>query len=261
MFPSDQTDVRSFCYGDVFLWNAENVYVMDNHKSALWCWLQSCEKEKHYNFMHIDRHYDMLGCFHDEDLEPVNANPHLTFEDFSNLKRKDDDFKVFRWDNYIMAGYVLRPNWFHTNIFLTQQEGDIGKTWGHKPMKIREENPLYMEWYIQQYIEEPDKYLDGFKDNDYKLPRIVNLDLDVFYTGNSHIQLFSDDYIRHIAEILQRNLKRIAVLTIALSPDCLGGEELADKWENGFRLLRIMSEKLTCLKDFEAEYKEATKKK
>ena len=32
---------------------------------------------------------------------------------------------------------------------------------------------------------------------------------------------------------------------------------MEDKWENGFRLLRIMSEKLTCLKEFEAEYKGA----
>ena len=73
-------------------------------------------------------------------------------------------------------------------------------------MKIREENPLFMEWCIDQYVGEPSKYLDGFKDNDYRLSWIVNLDLDVFYTGgDSHIQLFSDDYIRRIAEILQKN--------------------------------------------------------
>ena len=111
-----------------------------------------------------------------------------------------------------------------------------------------------MEWCIDQYIGEPSKYLDGFIDDDYKLPWIVNLDLDVFYTGNSHIQLFSDDYIRRIAEILQNSIENIAALTIAISPDCLGGDEMKDKWANGMRLLRIMSEKLECLKTFEDDF-------
>lgn len=248
--PDNYSCLSSLSDDDVFLWKSRNVYVMDNHKSALWCWLQSCETDRNYNFMHIDRHYDMLECFYDEDLERINANPHIAFEEYSNLMRNDGEFKVFRWDNYIMAGYVLRPNWFHTNIFLTQQEGVIGKSWGHKPFKLREENPLYLEWYIQQYVEKPSKYQDGFKDKDYELPWIINLDLDVFFTGSSHLQLFSDDYIRRIAELLQNNLKRIAVLTIAISPDCLGGEEMKDKWENGLRLLSIMSDKLTCLKEF-----------
>lgn len=149
---------------------------------------------------------------------------------------------------------MLHPRWFHTNILLTHKEGDPNRcSWGHKPITIREENPLYMEWCIQQYIGEPNKYLDGFNGNDYRLHWIVNLDLDVFFTGNSYIQLFSDDYIRLIAEIFQSNLKRIEVLTIAISPECLGGKELYDKWENGFRILKIMSEKLNCLKQFIAD--------
>ena len=253
--PEGYCDMASFCFNNVFLWQSEKVFVMDNHMAALWGWLQVCNPQEKYNFMHIDRHYDMLECFKNEDLEPIRKNPHLSFEEFSHLMRSDGEFQLFRWDDYIMAGYVLYPDWFHTNIFLTHKEGDIGKSWGHKPMKIREENPLFMEWCIDQYVGEPSKYLDGFKDNDYRLSWIVNLDLDVFYTGgDSHIQLFSDDYIRRIAEILQKKLGNIAALTIAISPDCLGGEEMKDKWANGMRLLRIMSEKLECLKTFEDDF-------
>ena len=251
--PADYYEKMSFCYGNVFLWQSGKVFVMDNHMAALWCWLQTCDPNKKYNFMHIDRHYDMLECFYDEDLEPVRNNPHISFNEFIHLKRKDGKCVVFRWDNYIRAGQVLFPEWFHTNIFLTQGEGDIGKTWGHKPMIIRKENPLFIEWYIKQYIEDPDKCLDGFEGNDYKLPWIVNLDLDVFYTIDSHIQLFSDEYIKRVAEILQNNLNNIAALTIAISPDCLGGEDMKEKWNNGFRILKIMSEKLECLKALESE--------
>lgn len=252
--PKNYSELASFCFNNVFLWQFGNVFVMDNHMAALWGWLQACDPKKKYNFMHIDRHYDMLECFKNEDLEPIRHNPKISFEEFSQLKRDDGEFQVFRWDDYIMAGYVLYPDWFHTNIFLTCQEGDIGKSWGHKPIKIREENPLFMEWCIEQYIGEPSEYLDGFSGNDFKLPWIVNLDLDVFYTSDSHIKVFSDDYIMRIAELLQQCFENIAALTIAISPDCLGGDEMSDKWANGFHLLQIMSERLECLKDFFNDY-------
>ena len=206
--------------------------------------------------MHIDRHYDLQDNFHDDDLATLNCKPNISFEDYAGQMREDKQFKVLRWDNYIYAGYVLRPKWFNTNIFLTHKDGSPDPFWGHKPLKIREENPLFMEGIIQQFVEEPSKFLDGFKGKDYRLPWIVNLDLDVFYTGDSHIKLFSDDYVRRIAEILQNNLKKIAVLTIAVSPECLGGDHLCDKWRNGFRLLKIMSEKLECLKSFEKDCSE-----
>lgn len=247
--PADYFNRTSFCYDNVFLWQSGKLFVMDNHMSALWGWLQSCDPKKKYNFMHIDKHYDMLECFYDEDLEPIKKDHLISYEAFTHLMRKDREYKTFRWDNYIMAGHVLFPDWFHTNIFLTQGVGDIGKSWGHAPMTIREENPLFMEWCISQYVGNPSEYLDGFADDDYKLSWIINLDLDVFYTTDSHIQLFSDEYIMRIAEILQSYYDRIAVLTIAVSPECLGGEELKDKWNNGFRILRVMSKQLRCLND------------
>lgn len=252
--PKDYENHTSFCYGSVMLWQNEKVYVMDNHLSAAWCWLQSCDPQEKYNFMHIDRHYDMLECFNDEDLQPLRDNPHMSYDDFKQLKRTKDvgeKYPVFRWDNYIMASYVLHPDWFHTNIFLTHKEGDIGRQWGHEPFAISEENPLCMDWFINQYIGEASKYLDGLKGDDYKLPWIVNLDLDVFYTIHSpHIQLHSDEYIRYIAKLINDNLKNIQVITIALSPDCMGGEGMIEKWDNSFRILKIMSEELDYLKSF-----------
>lgn len=208
--------------------------------------------------MHIDMHYDMKDCFYDEDLVAIRENPKLSFDEFVALKRHDGQCEVFRWDNYIMAGYVLFPDWFHNNIFITHKVANIGNSRRHEHMEIREENPLYMDSYIQQYVGDAGKYLEGISGDDYKLPWIVNLDLDIFYSDNPKIQLFSDDYILWIAECLQRNLKNIAALTIAISPDCLGGEEMIDKWANGFRILEIMSDQLTCLKDLIKEYTDIT---
>ena len=117
--------------------------------------------------MHIDRHYDLSDSFKDEDLEPLKKYPLLDFQEFTELKRWDRQFNVFKWDNYLRAGYFLHSRWFHTNIFLTHKEGDKeSNAWGPNPLKIKEEDPLFMEWCIQQFIGEPSKWLDGFKGND-----------------------------------------------------------------------------------------------
>lgn len=252
--PNDYYEQTSSCYGSVLLWQKEKVYVMDNHLSALWCWLQSCDPNKEYNFMHIDMHYDMLKCFCDADLQPLRDNPHMEYEEFINLKKTKnagENIQLFRWDNYIMAGYTLHPDWFHTNIFITQKEGDDDNSRENNAFSKHEECPLQMDLYINQYIGEPCKCLADFKGDDYRLPWIVNLDLDIFYTTHSpSVQLHSEEYIRLIARLLNDNLCNIQVVTIALSPDCLGGENLTEKWNNSFRILKIMSEELKCLKEF-----------
>lgn len=250
--PEDFYEQTSYCYGSVMLWQNKNIYVMDNHLSAAWCWLQSCDSQKKYNFMHIDRHYDMLDCFYDEDLDPLRSNPHMSYDEFKVLKRTKDigeKYDVFRWDNYIMATYSLQPEWFHSNIFLTHKEGTLGGSWGHKPFSIYEINPLQMGWAINQYIGEPGKFLDGLENDDYKLPWIVNIDIDVFYT-TEHIQLYSDEYIRYIARLINKNMSNIQVLTIALSPDCIKGEDMKEKWSNSFYILKIMAEEIELLKEF-----------
>lgn len=250
--PKDFYIHTSYCYGSVMLWQNKNVYVMDNHLSAAWCWLQSCDSKKNYNFMHIDRHYDMLSCFYDEDLEPLRNNPHMTYDEFKELKRTKDvgeKYELFRWDNYIMAAYALRPNWFHSNIFLTHKEGDIRDSWGHKPFDVYEICPLLMDWAINQYIGKPEDCLSGLEDEDYKLPWIVNIDIDVFFTTD-HIQLYSDEYIRHVAKLINENMSNIQTLTIALSPDCIKGENMEEKWNNSFRILKIITEEVELLKEF-----------
>lgn len=239
-------------YESLMLWKNENVYVMDNHMSAAWCWLQSCNPAKKYNFMHIDRHYDMKDNFYEEDLKPLFENPHMSYEEFKNIKRdRDSGYCVFSWDNYIMAAYTLQPNWFHTNVFMTHKQGSQYGDWGHKHFEMCEKDLLYMDWYLSQCIHKKERILNGIECEDCSLPWIVNLDLDVFYTRNEpRLQLFSNEYIRLIAKLLNDSIKNIQVLTIALSPDCLGGKNLKEKWANAFRILKIMSGEIENLKSF-----------
>lgn len=237
--PSNYKELSSSFSNSLMLWQNEKVYVMDNHLSAAWCWLQSCNSKEEYNFMHIDRHYDLLSPL-SEDLQPLRDNPRMPYDEFKNLK-SSNAYKTdaFRCDNYIMATYALQPNWFKNKIFLTQNTGN------RCGIEIKDENPLYLEHFINYHICKSDN-----DDND-NLLWIVNLDLDIFYAKNPpHCQLFSNEYIRHIAQLLNKGMPNISVLTIAMSPEWIGGRTMKEKWNNAFRILKIMAEEIHPLREF-----------
>lgn len=52
------------------------------------------------------------------------------------------------------------------------------------------------------------------------------------------MQLFSGDYIIALLQDLKNSMDKIAVLTIALSPECCGC------WENAIRIMNMISENL-----------------
>lgn len=251
--PADYWEHVSFCFDDVMLWREGKVFVMDNHKSAAWCWLQQCRDDDKYNFMHIDRHYDMGDYYRDEDLEPVRNNPLMAYDEMMNLKRSDGECNTLRWDNYIRYVYELRPDWFTNNIFITQKEGDICEGWGRKKMEISEKDELYLPAWLSQYVLEVPQYIYDITKGSETQKWIVNIDLDFFFYNNGaniRVQLFSDDYIREVAKLLEAAMRRIQILTIAISPDCLVGDDMKEKWDNGFRVLEIMSEEIYALRNF-----------
>jgi len=251
--PADYYNQLSFFEEDVMLWQNDMVYVMDNHRDAAWCWLQQCEDGESYNFMHIDRHYDMGDYYYDEDLEPVRNNPRMDYLEYANLIRKDGGCKTLRWDNYIRFTHDLRPNWFKTNVFLTQKDGDICVGWHENTMRLIELDALALYGYMHQYLLELSDHLEGVSPEDINWKWIVNIDLDMFfyhYDDNIHLKLYSDGYIREVAKLLQKAMDKIQVLTIAISPDCLIGDGMKEKWYNGFRVLRIMAEEIVALQGF-----------
>lgn len=250
--PDDYFNHPSFCCDDVMLWQNGKIYVMDNHRDATWCWFHQCRDGERYNFMHIDRHYDMGDYYYDEDLEPIKANPRMEYEAYANLKRVDD-FLTLRWDNYIRLAYELRPEWFQTNIFLTQKGGDICEGWHKNRMNISEKDSLFLLAHMNQYLLEMSECLYDVAPDSHELKWIVNLDLDMFFYhdgGDVRLQLFSDDYIREVGKLLQNAMDNIQVLTIAISPDCLAGKDMKSKWDNGFRVLELLSEHLYGLWEF-----------
>ena len=124
--------------------------------------------------------------------------------------------------------------------------------WYKNKMKLLEQDVLFMYFYIDQKLLEISEFLDGVVEGSSDLKWIVNGSrcFLLSFWDNVHVQLFLDEYIREVGKLLQKAMGRIQVLTIAMSPDCLIGEIIKDKWDNGFRVLELLAEGFYSLWDY-----------
>lgn len=209
-----------------FVYKKENIYIMDNHLAAGWAWLQELAPNQSYNFFHIDRHRDLLMNAPIDKYEHLKGNKNITLDEYTSLAFKtslpDYIYKVFQWDNYILQIKNLYPNWFIECFFATEEYvSDEYLNIVHNPGPFE----LYSNidyWINGTYTER--KW-------------IVNLDLDYFFNDKGMI-LFSEQYIRAFAENLKKSMNNVAVLTIALSPECCGS------WKNAFHILDIITQEI-----------------
>jgi len=212
-----------------FLYKKGKVYVMDNHLCAAWCWLQEVDLNKSYNFVHIDRHNDLLYPIPSikSDLLSNNINlQKISFEDYLNLNEnqpEEPNMKVplFRWDNYILNLNEVFPDFFGKKYFITK-ESYPGSDFIDYELSVEDFFNGLHHWI-------------NLSENGW----IINLDIDYFYSQYKDIfKLYSNELIRKIAEVLMENMDKISVITIALSPECCGG------WENAFETMKVLNDEM-----------------
>ena len=199
---------------DNVLIKTENVYIMDNHRLALWCWFQEIEKDQRYNLLHIDAHPDMS----ESALKHFNHDLwNISLKDYREVMQADINTPLFRWDNYI-------------EIFLQKYPELVGKTFSatHKVGQDKSLNEEIGPYYLQKFMT---NVFDGHQYiND--LPWIVNLDLDYFFSAAPQkTLLFSEEYLKSLARSIEVGLEQgmIKVFTISLSPECCGSWEKAEE--------------------------------
>ena len=114
--PADYYKQQSDFDNLVFLWKTNNVYVMDNHLAAAWCWMQECNTDTRYNFLHIDRHNDLGTNTPFDVYKHIQHNQHLSIDEYTELFWTNEgnsmQVKAFKWDNYISQCMYLFPQWF-----------------------------------------------------------------------------------------------------------------------------------------------------
>ena len=198
---------------DNFLASVDNIFVMDNHRLALWCWFQKIQKSERYNLFHIDAHPDLS----ESGLKEFNHDLWtITLDDYRSAHQKEVNSPLFRWDNYI-------------EIFLQKYPENVGHT-------ISATHHLGSTKDLKEVVKPIDlvrRLDDLFSERIYlnDLPWIVNLDIDYFFSSQPQkLALFSEEYVEAVALSIKRGLDNgmIKVLTIALSPECCGGWEKAE---------------------------------
>ncbi|MGX7688074.1 hypothetical protein ACWA1C_12980 [Flectobacillus roseus] len=192
----------------------DNLYLMDNHLAAIWCW-EHLPQRKKIQIIHIDAHYDLgyspPGSFlyGDLDLKTINV------EELTNYK--SDQFigiPYFLYDNYIHLFNDKFPNRIEKIFFCTQNEGDFAEINGIE--------------FIEFELVELDKYLSTDKD----ITRVLNLDIDFFFEQDSgKFQIVEDYKINFFINWFEKYNKSFDMITIALSPDFTGS------WENSIDMV------------------------
>lgn len=243
--PLKYKECTSFTSHVVFLWKDDKlpIYISDNHLTAAWCWLQECEPNERYNFIHIDQHADLSDKGEPEIIEKIRLNPKISLEDFLNFKYNNGCVhQFFQWDNFIRAIHYLFPNWFQTNLFyvhedLDEQMDGQRTDWGYGPFPFHKRDVAKVREEFTQLIESKIS-VHGCAVDTRKYSWIVSLDLDFFWDENLD-KIYDDGFIRDFARRMNSAMQNIKVLTIALSPDCVGGNGTSEKWDNVINVLNI----------------------
>jgi len=194
-----------------FLWSYKSVYIMDNHRAALWCWLRHLEEHSKYDLFHIDRHYDTLPSPDNEWLSQVPDLKEISISDYLAIEEKTTSgaFPLIRWDNYLSIFFELYGKQVGEYIFATHEEGNKPDWENWLPDAVWD-IPDILEWRLSR------------SKNEW----IFNLDLDYFFCGSEkYKRMLSDEYAQAVFEVIHKKYQdgTIRVLTIALSPEFCGG--------------------------------------
>jgi hypothetical protein len=220
---------ESYVWNLNFLWKKDNIYIMDNHRAALWCWLQEINPFDKYKLLHIDRHYDTANDAENMPSFKLEFLSNSTLNEYLSLSYSSPDgekYPVFQFDNYMWPLFPGDGSPITGFIFATHND---------------ESPPDFEGWNGIP----PCELLDlGCRFEYSEHEWIVNIDLDYFFhdffrqNEPIYIRLFSDQYIERLFSSIRYHYQqgKIAVLTIALSPEFCGG------WNNAEQLCSMVCE-------------------
>ena len=228
---------RSGAVRDNLLWKNGRVYVMDNHRLALWCWWQHLGESEYWSYHHIDRHFDSLW-------QKFNPWPNHTTDEHrtdldafraAQVRTGHGEVDLYRWDTITSALWSLHHQKLLEVSFATAGEGDhpaIPKAQHIGPWKL----PAHL-----RYLAEAEEGMAW--------PRILDIDIDFFTHADldgPYGQVFSDDYVSELGQSIRVGLDndRFGVVTIALSPETTGSWPLAE------RLLETLLDPIGLATDF-----------
>ncbi len=240
------------------LWQSDDrpLYLMDNHRAALWCWRRHLEAGEPYGLGHVDYHWD-ARAMDPADLQCLAHEwPHLDdlqrYDELKSRTREDGvggHEPLVCWDNYFDALLHLYPRVAQVHVAVhqsrermggamkaLQERYDLAVRASTRRAAIRRlllplrrpKGPPFAVHSPVRFFEELDGALRGAG-----VPFVLNLDLDYFFAIGSDEhetvrRAFELPFITECFRTVARHWERLKVVTIALSPECCGGWEAAE---------------------------------
>ncbi|MCP5557453.1 MAG: hypothetical protein H7A55_06835 [Verrucomicrobiaceae bacterium] len=198
---------------------------MDNHRAALWCWLQHLPQSGSVQVIHIDRHTDCLSSNLDswtdrsQDVASLSLSDYLARPMGTGLEASAC---LFRWDNFLSLFIRHYGSRIESLYMATRKCGD----------------PPERHFWDTSHDRLPST-IEGLINDDSESSVIVDLDLDYFVArlgGSRYVRLCSDDYIEAVLAPLRQLIEhpRCICATVALSPECCGGWHEAESLLSAF---------------------------
>ncbi|MDD4990103.1 MAG: UPF0489 family protein [Candidatus Pacebacteria bacterium] len=201
---------------DGFLWKeSEKIYVMGNHRLALWCWLQIdniCSQD--YELIHIDGHFDCSFSTLADDMYgmPGSIKKLKDIEYYRGLKYEDGIHKVL-WDNFLSV--AIKVGLFsHYYFFVNQQSIEDDTLFNNEWLGINKSQYDY----CPDVRAAMDSICSLLKSSSKKY--ILNIDLDYFYKEVEADYEFLVPYkvIKSFFTGVKAKFDNVVLMTIALSP-------------------------------------------
>ena len=222
---------------DHFLWNDGRLYLMDNHRLALWCWWQHLDESERWTYFHIDRHFD--AAWQNFNPWPSHTRPEHR-SDLAAFRRATvavdgNSFALYAWDTITTALWSMEGARLDEVLFATGDQGDAPQ--GLTAEHIDAEDLLGRLAAL------------AADDTAPRPPCIIDIDIDYFVwrelDGTVGFR-FADSQLAAIGQTLTAGLTngRFGLVTIALSPETTGSWELAEQ------TLGVVFQSLATYQDF-----------
>ncbi|MEN9552101.1 MAG: hypothetical protein RI935_478 [Candidatus Parcubacteria bacterium] len=225
-------------YENTFLWNEDNIYVMANHRLALWCWLQ-CENisDKQHNLIHIDEHTDARrweGLGEPECLEQAlsvfdNLKDFNTYESLQCPFRDPWTGKETRpcitYDNFVHLAVKAKV---FNHYYIYSSTGD----W-HTGLPEK-------DFHFFKKLADIYGLVDCIKQSNGKC--VIDIDLDFFdfkeegFSGDDPKDLQEEDLLKFVFNALAEHRDLVSMITISLNES--PGDPLWEKRQNQMEIVK-----------------------
>ena len=182
-----------------------NIWIMDNHKWALYCWEQYRGKNKiPSTLVHIDYHWDAVNDYYKNEYELNNI-------DLDTMKNIISEELYIRKDSFI-APAIIRKFINRVDFHCFQNNTEVGL-----------DSSLLTKYQVKQNI----RYqIDDLVKSTGTCEIILDIDLDIFNTiGSKFGKLWSKDKIINYINKLSPLIKKAKIITIAMSYGYTGSNE------------------------------------